>query len=398
MSRHKSAPPREAPAAQSSPGMWPFFICVFLMDFAGGVGALAVPLLATAWGASPGLLGYIGTAGGLGYVVMAAAAGPLSDRVGRTKLPLTGAVTLSLLFSLYPVLPSPVYMVPLALIIGVAWGLLWPPMESWIADVFEGRHLTRALSGFNVSWSTGSTVGILLAGYLFELRPWLPFLVTVIVPLAVAVTLPRLPKPERKGENHSPVEDHPNPVPRTDPTELWIAWTLNFAIIFAMGATRNLFPKLADTIAISTGQISVIMFTMSLFRVLMFMLIRARGSMPRGAKMFLPPSLLLIVGMIGFTVGYAPLTFIAASVLVGISSGIAYSSSLQMSLSSSAGRGARSGAHEAILGSGLLAGPFVCGVAADHFGLRAPYVVCTVLAVMTLVAHTLIWMGKRFRK
>ncbi len=197
------------------------------MDFAGGVGVLAVPLLATAWGASPGLLGYIGTAGGLGYVAMAAVAGPLSDRVGRTKLPLIGAVSISLLFFLYPWLPGPVYMVPLALIIGMAWGLLWPPMESWIADVFEGRHLTRALSGFNVSWSTGSTIGILLAGYLFELRPWLPFLVTVLVPLAVAATLPRLPKPERKGENHSPVEDHPNPVPRTDPTELWIAWTVD---------------------------------------------------------------------------------------------------------------------------------------------------------------------------
>lgn len=398
MSRHESASPREAPATQPSPVMRPFFVCVLLMDFAGGVGMLAVPLLATAWGASPGLLGYIGTAGGLGYVAMAAVAGPLSDRIGRTKLPLIGAVSLSLFFFLYPQLPGPVYMVPLALIIGIAWGSFWPPMESWIADVFEGRHLTRALSGFNISWSTGSTIGVLLAGYLFELRPWLPFLVTVLVPLGVAAALHRLPKPEHKAKNHSPAEDHPDPAAQADSTELWIAWTLNFAIVFALGATRNLFPKLADTIAISSGQISVIMFAMSLFRVLMFMLIRARGSMPHGVKMFLPPSLLLIVGMIGFTVGYAPLTFIAASIVVGISSGIAYSSSLQMSLSSSVGRGARSGAHEAILGSGLLAGPFVCGVVADHFGLRAPYVVCAVLAVVTLVAHTLILMGKRSRK
>ena len=213
MSRHEAAPPSEVAAEKTSPAMLPFFVCVFLMDFGGGVGVLAVPLLATAMDASPALLGYIGTAGGLGYVAMAALAGRLSDRIGRTALPLIGAVCLSLLFFVYPWLPAPVYMIPLALVIGVAWGFFWPPMESWIADVFEGPHLTRALSGFNVSWSTGSTIGMFLAGYLFAAARWLPFLVAMIVPLLVAATLTRLPRPTRESTPQTTNDSSVSPSP-----------------------------------------------------------------------------------------------------------------------------------------------------------------------------------------
>lgn len=387
----KAAAPGEAIAERASPAMLPFFVCCFLMDFAGGCAMVAVPLLATEWGASPALLGYIGTASALGYVAMAAVTGWLSDRVGRTAMPYIAVVAVPLLYFLYPWLPRVAWIAPVAFVGGVALGFYWPPVESWIADVFEGKNLTRAVSGFNVAWSLGGTLGALLGGYLFELKQWAPFVFMLVPPLVAGALLTRLPKPPKHAAHPAPVEAEDHPRLKADPTALWFAWTLNFTIVFALGGTRALLPKLAEQLAISSGTVGLIVFTMSLFKLLVFIIVRARGIMPRRLALFLWPNLMLIASMIGFRFSHTAGAFVVSSVAIGIASGIGFSGSILMSLLGTAGRGARSGFHEAILGLGLLAGPFVCGLVAERWDLRAPYLVCAGLAVVVLAVQTVIW-------
>ena len=85
-------------------------------------------------------------------------------------------------------------------------------------------------------------------------------------------------------------------------------------------------------------------------------------------------------------------------VLSGILIGTSYSLSLFHSLYGQVQKGARSGLNESIVGSGILVGPLVGGWAAQHFGLRMPYVLCgALLATAMMIEGVFIRLAERRR-
>jgi MFS family permease len=67
---------------------------------------------------------------------------------------------------------------------------------------------------------------------------------------------------------------------------------------------------------------------------------------------------------------------------IGLLVGISFCSSCFYSLFTSSRGGARAGWHEAIVGSGMLFGPFLGGLSAQYFGMRTPYFLCAALVVV----------------
>ena len=56
-------------------------------------------------------------------------------------------------------------------------------------------------------------------------------------------------------------------------------------------------------------------------------------------------------------------------------------------------KGNKSGVHEAVLGSGLLLGPFLGGVLADSgLGVNSPYILCAIAIGVCSVVETGIWL------
>jgi predicted MFS family arabinose efflux permease len=82
----------------------------------------------------------------------------------------------------------------------------------------------------------------------------------------------------------------------------------------------------------------------------------------------------------------SPAGFLPAMVLLGTSAGFTYFSSIYYSLNTGENRGARSGIHEALIGSGIVAGPLTGGMVAQTWGLRSPYLLSTLVVIGSLGA------------
>ena len=83
--------------------------------------------------------------------------------------------------------------------------------------------------------------------------------------------------------------------------------------------------------------------------------------------------------------------FALSFILIGISAGMSYFSSLFYSLDSPSVRGRKTGFHESILGTGLLLGPLCGGLVARYYDLRAPYLLGSALVVCAIVLEVVIY-------
>jgi len=89
--------------------------------------------------------------------------------------------------------------------------------------------------------------------------------------------------------------------------------------------------------------------------------------------------------------------FALALVSLGAACGITYTSSMVYCLQSGSNTGAKGGTHETILITGFIVGSFTCGVVAQKFGLRAPYLFCYAF-LMIVIALEVLLIGLVHRK
>ncbi len=84
--------------------------------------------------------------------------------------------------------------------------------------------------------------------------------------------------------------------------------------------------------------------------------------------------------------------FAAAWIIGGTVSGYAYQASIYFTLEEMTEKGKGSGFHEAIIGSGMFAGPVLAGWVGSHHSLRAPYFFCATVLVLLIAAQmVLVW-------
>lgn len=76
-----------------------------------------------------------------------------------------------------------------------------------------------------------------------------------------------------------------------------------------------------------------------------------------------------------------------AMILLGLSAGVTYFSSIFYSLYGSTAKGKHSGIHEAVLGIGGLFGPLAGGLLAANLGIRAPYALAAVVVMVAIAVE-----------
>jgi len=72
-------------------------------------------------------------------------------------------------------------------------------------------------------------------------------------------------------------------------------------------------------------------------------------------------------------------------VAVPLLAGVTFTGSIFYSLYTRGGGGRRTGFHEAIIGSGILFGPLLGGLAAEHIGPRSPYLLSSGIVLAGLI-------------
>ncbi|RKY71814.1 MAG: hypothetical protein DRP97_01510 [Candidatus Latescibacterota bacterium] len=385
-----------------------FYIAAMTMDMCLGAAFLSVPLLALQLSATVVQLGYLGSFGGACYAITCPFAGRLSDRYGRKRVIVVSSFLCAgnyLWMSQVRHLTILFVVAPLGL---ASAALFWPSIQAWIAEGKDRPSLIRAIGYFNVAWSLGLVIGPLVGGTLYTWNARFPLYFAVLgflglgvmtlfyAPTDVVTAPPGRPRPSDDAKT-SPEEA------RTHLRFLYIAWTANFSAWFINGILRNIFPKLALHLHLSSTILGVLLSLVACFQIVGFLVIRGNDRWHYRIGPLLRYQALALGGCALIYAVTSPWLLSAAFALFGLSMAMTYHGSLYYSVYVQEKKGRNTGLHEGILASGGVLGACLGGWIAGRFGLKAPYLLCFGLITCAMVVE---WMiasnfhrrGKKGRK
>jgi hypothetical protein len=324
------------------------------------------------------------------YVLATRAGGRFADRVGPDRSVALGlaGMCLALLVGWRSTQPGALFAA--VGLYSAATALTWPALEAAIARAPGRTQLARRTGLYNVIWSFTGSAGFFAGGALFAFDPeavfWAPLAAHAIELLGFAVRswTPKMdvPSPEtKKAEGwrggagsiggpqgarwrsaaSGPRSPHGTPERRLSPAAqaryLRAAWLANGVSYFLFGAFAALAPTLGERLGLgprlAIWLVSAHLFARSGAFVLFW---RWEGwEYRRGwlaSALVLPPA--------AFAAAFftpSPRVAIGALAVLGAMSGLAYSASLHASLDREGGEGEGGGAHEWVIGLGILFGP-----------------------------------------
>jgi MFS family permease len=360
------------------------FASLLVLSFAGDIVspifALYLPLYAFQLGADALEIGLVGGVAWVSYSFVPYLIGRYSDKLRRRKafIAISMAMLTACSFS-YVFVGSPLQLIALRLLEGVAWSILWPIVDVSISEDVS-MESNKALSIYNTVWSTAGAVGPLLGGLLLlfvELR--YVFLVTALL-MAVATIVTVSFFHERSSMGPITGVDPGGRTPSTGvgvkkkpshyTPRFWIFVTAMILISSTRGVLFTFYPTLAQSQGVSYTLIALIGFTFGACRVAVFALSTSDGL----RRFLLDDENIKKIIMVSLTVsaigGTLPLIsdrtgvvgFLAFGIVAFASAFIVITSQANfISRAESHNRGAGAGIFESSIGIGIAIGPTVAG-------------------------------------
>lgn len=368
----------------------PFLYAIsFVIDAGFGVVGIAVPLLALQLGATYDELGLIGAVSFLVYSLGSVVSGRLSERLGyrRTMIVASSlAVPMVLLFNFASTV---IQILLLSGIIRLSLAGLWPPMQAWLGSGKDRSELLNTLGRYNVCWGLGILVGPLAGGALYSLGTATPFVFVSSLMGLISIVLILLKVRDENADEPSPGQPQHQANARQF---LPIAWSANFAGFFSAGAIRALFPKLTSDLGISSDILGLLLSLIGVAQVFVFYVVSRNNHWEFKFAPLVAVQILAACGLLLLVFADTTLAFACSMLCLGVALGITFTASIFYSLLSGGG-GRRTGIHESIIGSGYFLGPLVGGVAAQHIGSRAPYLLAAVVIFIFVLLQTYLHQG-----
>ena len=355
------------------------YINAFLMDCCFAIVGVCVPLHALHFGATYDDLGHINAWGALAYTLTSLVSGRLADRMGYRLVMTIGCVFLALAFVGYIGVNRIWHFVLLSVLMAVAIAHYWPPMQAWLGRGKSRDMLLPALGRFNVAWTLGVCIGPAAGGELFEFHPFSGFILSGFLGVLLFAGLLVVPI----------VESEPDAVNRrsvaaTSGHFLPLALLANFATFFAIGLVRALFPKLATDLDISPSLLGYLLALIALTQLAVFYFMSRTDRWQFRMSPIIFAQLLAAFGLGLIGIGTQPIVFACGFLLLGGLIGVTFTASIFYSLYAEGPGGRRTGVHEAIVGSGFLFGPLLGGLVAEHFNARLPYLMGSMVILVTI--------------
>jgi MFS family permease len=365
------------------------YIFSFSTNLFVGMLGLALPLFALSLGAGNVTLGAFGTTASFVYIICVPFSGWLADRVPKNLQAGAGVILFGGTLCLIPFVTKLAWLYPLVVSYIIGLALLWPSLESALGRFVSGRALARSAGWYNVSWSSGATIGYLVSGFVYEKSAaWVFWSAGGLAVLFGVMFSTFFRAPEHKEDGNGGAETGPIYL-------LYISWFLNGTLYFVLNIIRFIFPKLAGDLGLSSANLGWLLLFLSLSQCLLLLVMNLTAVWhfkfwPMAAAMLIAAAGLVIValshGMPGFALGFF---------LVGGAAGVTYSGSLYYAVSlEKSVAGSRSGWHEFYLGFGGFSGPLIGGLLAQYIGPKTPYSVSAGLVLLMLMAMAAYYRAK----
>lgn len=361
-----------------------------LMDMSVAGIMFAISRRAAELHASAGALGLLASAWLVTYVPTSLIAGRLSDRWGRRNVAFLGPVitcATALGCALTTDIPA---LIALTALFGLGLGCYWSPLMAWISDGARGVALHKRLTRFGVAWNIGLFLGFALTGWVFRHWPLLAFTLpgtAMILILVLLLLASRLPSP--------PPETAPVVSVPAGRGFRKTGWLANFTVQLATGGATAIFPQLATSLDIHADAHGGLL---ALGRVAALTMIIGLHVVTFWHSRLWPLWLaqLVCAGAVALLAGTSlPVLFLVAFLLMGAVNGYSYQASIFFTLDEMSERGKGTGLHEAFLAGGMLLGPLLAGWAGNHYGLRAPYLVCAGALLVGVATQLLVVIRQR---
>lgn len=280
---------------------------------------------------------------------------------------------------------------------GVSIALFWPVIMGWMSRDLDGPALSRVMSRFNISWSSGAILSPLLGGWLSSRAVALPIFVAAGVALAAAALLAATPRlvPEPRRDGGLRVGSGAVGSAKEKSTRLrYAAWVGVFTTYVALGVLANVFPLSArEDLHLDKSLIGMVLLSRGLFTTLGFALL--------GQMVFWHhrsgPMLLGQIGLAGCAAALVcvryPLGIGAILAAIGLLGALCYFNSMFHGLVGSANRTARRAIHEFILGLGAISGSVFGGMIYQRASMATVFrlVAALLLAGVLVQAAIALW-------
>lgn len=396
----RTSPPRAAGTLRTVLRRQVIAICAvaFLADIMSGMLGATFSLYAEDLGASVVLIGLLTSLTGLTGLLSSVPIGVLSDRVGRGRVLAGGMTAFAGALALCAVAPSPLFLIPGRLLLGVAM-----VASFWIAAAYLGDVVTHAERGvafglLTTAMGLGFTVGPLLGGAISDVAGmrWAYAAAALIGLVGVGIVLGVLKQPGTRGggpqRQRLSIRDSLRVGREPALVAVGVANILS-GIAFG-GAVATIFPLYADDLGLSAGTIG----TMFAVRALASTSVRLpSGALTGivGSKRVVLGALLLetvAVAGIGTATSYLPLLLWLIVEGVGYGAFLASSQAYLAENTVEETRGAAIGFYSMTGGIGNTAAPLALGVVAAAFGLGAVFFVSGGLVLAGIVAIGAVWL------
>ena len=361
----------------------------FLFALIGTSLFIAIPLFILKLGVTdPFVLGMAGAAFQICYIPSCILHSLFSKHINRRRSIVAASVIYPLIILGFILTHKISFIILLCGLLGMVLSMFWPTYETHITVNLDQCRATKNLQRFNIGWSSGSVLGCLMGGILFNINAKGVFYFDFIISLMAMYFIFHYIQ-ENPIEKTSRIHIRQGDSPESSKAEgrnakqfLIFGWMGVFVVWFCIGIIVWLFPKFAIDVGMSASIIGFLRATLGAFQAIIFFILglnqRWQYSFPHLAVY----ELMLIAGFGILIMTSAVAWWTLSFALIGIAAGFVYSSSLFYSSQARTEKSEKTGFHEAVVMSGALFGTFFGGIISKAFSATAAYSMC--IGLMTL--------------
>lgn len=367
---------------------WILFLVIFAVSY--GAGQRGMTMMEVAW---------LGGAMQIAYMAASLGSGLMLTRRNALAIVVVSAAASVIAAALCLVTSSFGPLVAWMAALGVASAFFFNSFQTFMRGDAPPGGLARATALYTLAWSTGSSMGLITSGMVYELGMYGLIAVATLVGGAVGVILwlhEKRPHHEASADEHT--DDAPGGETGAHLRYVWVAWIVIFMAMFVQRPIFTFYPK-------TCGQEGT-MAVLAALPLFLHMFIQGVSGLGMGWMrqwLYRPGPIVAIhagAAAVLAVLWLWPARWVTAVGIpvLGLWGGFAYFCAVYYS--SNAGHRSRNvGVNECLVGLGSVAGLFVCEWFIDRTKqFEIMYIVCAVALAAVAVAVAVIGRERREQK